>query len=166
MADELDRLAGRNGQIWRDYCRGLTQQEIARRYELSQARVSEVIKQVRDSIPEQDRAEAVVEVRDFLRELRAEASRIADMDPVPVYHPRTGEILCDPTGRPVYDYAGKLRAMETAARFAEHERKLIGLDAAVKVDMSTTDQSAAERTAKEAAARLEQPEEGTENEPA
>lgn len=162
MADELDRLAGRNGQIWRDYCRGVTQQEIGRKYQLSQNRVSEIIKQVRDSIPEHVRADAVTEIREHLRELRAEASRIADMDPTPVHHPRTGEILCDLDGRPVYDYAGKIRAMETALRFAESERKLLGLDAAVKVDMHTTDQAAADRAAREAASRLEQ--EGTEDE--
>lgn len=159
MAEETDRLAGRNGAIWRDYCRGVTQQEIGRRYDLSQARVSEIIKQVRDSIPEHVRADAVTEIREHLRELRAEASRISDMDPVPIYHPRTGEILCDPDGRPVYDYSGKIRAMETALRFAESERKLLGLDAAQKIEQTVTDVAAAERAAQAARERLEGAEE-------
>lgn len=162
---ETDRLAGRNGDIWRLYCRGMTQEAIARKYEIKQATVSEIIKGVRDNLPRHVREEAVQEVREHLRELRAEATRIADMEAPPVTVGQRGEILIDPvTKEVVRDYSGKLRAMETALRFAESERKLLGLDAAVKVEQVITDQSAADKAAAEAAKRLEALEldEGTE----
>lgn len=153
---ESDRLRGRNGKFWRLYCSGQTLEAIADAHDVAVATVHAAIKQVRDSIPAHVRDEAIQEVRDHLRVLRAEATRIADLMPPPVTAGKDGEILIDPlTNEIVRDYSGKLRAMETALKFAESERKLLGLDAAQKIEQTITDQAAADKAAEEAAKRLE-----------
>jgi len=69
MADE-DRLAGRNGAIWQAYVRGSCQDAIAARFGISQQRVSQVIKDVRDSIPEETKQEIVTREIELLYMVR------------------------------------------------------------------------------------------------
>lgn len=54
------RLEGRNGQIWRAYLEGHTQEAIAERFGISQQRVSQIIEEVRESIPEVARVAAAL----------------------------------------------------------------------------------------------------------
>lgn len=55
-----ERLEGRNGQIWRAYLEGHTQEAIAERFGISQQRVSQIIEEVRESIPEVARVAAAL----------------------------------------------------------------------------------------------------------
>lgn len=163
---ESDRLRGRNGEWWRLYCQGWTLEALAERDGKSVSTVSEALQQVRDSIPEDTREAVVAEVRDFYRELRKRAMEIAELLPAPMVAGKDGTPVVDPTtGAFVRDYSGRLTAMKTAADMADRERKMLGLDAAVKVEQVITDQSAADKAAAEAGKRLEaleQDEEGTE----
>lgn len=54
------RLDGRNGDIWRAYVGGATQEAIASEYGVSQQRVSQVLAEVRDSIPDTARTDAAL----------------------------------------------------------------------------------------------------------
>lgn len=157
------RLQGRNGLIWRDYCGGATQAHLAARYGLSQARVSEIISQVRDSIPEEDRAEEIRRSLEMLRELRDGALEVYRMAPAPVFVGKDGTVARDPErrdkdpeGEVVRDHTGRLRALETAVKVDQRIAQLLGLDAATKMDVNVSGQeeSAAARLAAEASARV------------
>lgn len=161
---ETDRTLGRNGAIWRAYCRGATQEALAERYGLSQQRVSEIVRQVRDSIPEEDRANEVTRSLELLHELREGALEIWEMAAAPVFVGKDGEVARDPDqvddehpeGVVVRDHSGRLAALTTALKVDGEIRKLLGLDAATKLDVSVSAQEerAAEALAQEAAARL------------
>lgn len=166
MASELvpedERLTDRNGLIWRDYCAGRTQAWLAKEYGLSQARVSQIISQVRDGIPEERREEMVERSLELLRDLQAGAVEIYRMAPAPVFVGKDGDPAIDPdSGEYVRDHSGRLRALETAVKVNESVRKLLGLDAAQKLDMHVEagEVRAAAALAEEARARLERAEE-------
>ncbi|MCX4906864.1 sigma factor-like helix-turn-helix DNA-binding protein [Streptomyces sp. NBC_00878] len=55
-----ERLEGRNGQVWRLFLEGHTQEAIAERFGISQQRVSQIIDEVRESIPEVARVAAAL----------------------------------------------------------------------------------------------------------
>ncbi|MBE4789950.1 sigma factor-like helix-turn-helix DNA-binding protein [Streptomyces caniscabiei] len=57
---EPERLEGRNGAIWRAYLEGRTQEAIAEEFGVSQQRVSQIISEVRESIPEVNRVAAAL----------------------------------------------------------------------------------------------------------
>ncbi|HEU4753929.1 MAG TPA: sigma factor-like helix-turn-helix DNA-binding protein [Armatimonadota bacterium] len=152
---ERDRLVGRNGKIWRLYCRGWTQERIAQEFEISQQRVSQIIRQVRDSLPQQTREEVAAEILDFLREARTIAMDLVEMNGAPVTAGKDGEVVRDPeTGEVVRDFSGRLRALETAGKFAEWERRMLGIDAPSRLDVNVGEQAAAERAAAEALSYL------------
>lgn len=54
---ENERLTTRNGEIWRGYIQGRTQEALAAEHGVSQQRVAQIIRDVRKSIPEEDAAE-------------------------------------------------------------------------------------------------------------
>lgn len=55
-----ERLEGRDGQVWRLYLEGHTQEAIAERFGVSQQRVSQIVSEVRESIPEVARIAAAL----------------------------------------------------------------------------------------------------------
>jgi hypothetical protein len=131
-------LEGRNGEIWRAYTiYQKTQEAIAQEFGISQARVSQIVREVRASIPENDREEMRQESLELYREMTRRALEIADLVPAPLVAGKDGEPVIDPeTHKPVRDYTGRLRAMETALKFDLERRKLMGLDSATKVETS------------------------------
>lgn len=148
--EELDRLEHRNGVIWRDYCAGRTQESLAAEHSISQARVSQIIRQVRDSIPEETREEEVQRSLEMLRELRAGALEVWHMRAAPVTAGKDGFVLLDPEDQAVVrDHTGRLRALETALKVDQMIANRLGLDAAQKLDMHV---EAGERVAAEALA--------------
>lgn len=160
---ETERLQDRNERWYRLHAiEGKTLRAIASQEGVTSATVHSAIKQVRDSIPDKSRDETIRDVLEFYAKVRNEAWKIAELTPAPVTAGKDGTVVYDPeTGAIVRDYSGRLRAMETAMKTVESERKMLGLDAAVKIEQNVTDQVAADRAAQEAAARLES-EEGTE----
>lgn len=157
------RLLGRNGLIWRDYCGGATQEKLADRYGISQVRVSQIISQVRDSIPEETREEEIRRSLEMLRELRDGALEVYRMAPAPVFVGKDGTVARDPErtekdplGELVRDHTGRLRALETALKVDQLIANRLGLDAAQKMDLTVSGQeeSAAARLAAEASARV------------
>lgn len=154
---ERPDLEGRNGRIWRDYCAGKTQAALAAEHGISQGRVSQIISQVRASLPKEDRAEELERSLEMLHELRAGALEVWRMAAAPVTAGKDGDPVMDPeTGEWVRDHGGRLRALETALKVDQRIAQLLGLDAAQKVDLSVEagERLAAERLAAEAAQRL------------
>lgn len=154
---ELVRLEGRNGVIWRDYCAGRTQEALAVEHGISQARVSQIISQVRDSIPEEIREEEVQRSLEMLRELRAGALEIWRSRAAPVTAGKDGTPVMDPEhGEWVRDHTGRLRALETALKVDLRISQLLGLDAATKLDHTVTgaEERAAQLLAEEASRRV------------
>lgn len=130
------RIEGRNGDIWLAYIKGSTQQRIAAEYGITPQAVSEIIKRAREQIPPQDKAAALEEQLELIRELRRRALELVDMAPAPVFVGKDGTIAYDEDGNPVKDYSFRLKAMDAAARFADIEAKRLGLDAATKIETS------------------------------
>ena len=160
---ESERLHDRNERWYREYIKGTTLRAIAEREGMHPSTVHAAIKQVRDSTPEDSRDQVIKDAIEAYHLIQAEAFRIAEMLPAPVVVGKDGNILTDPdTGAIVRDYSGRLRAYETAMKTIEAQRKVLGLDAAVRVEQTITDQAAAEKAAEEARKRLEGAENGGE----
>jgi hypothetical protein len=147
-------LEGRNGEIWRRWCSGTTQEALAQEFDLSQSRVSEIIAAVRASIPPTDLDEARQKHVDMLNELTEMAVQIARKPARQKYS--AGRPMFDADGSPILDEADKLVALKTATAIAERGAKLLGLDAPAKVDVGISEQaaSAAAQAAGDALSRL------------
>lgn len=149
---EQKRLEGRNGALWREYCRGATQEELAEKYGIAQSTVSNAIATVRESIPIQDRMELIAQEVDFLRKTRQELMDLWDAPPAPVTAGKDGDIVRDPeTGAVVYDHNGRLQALRVGLEYTKHLSKILGLEASTKVEINTGEEAAARAQAVEAA---------------
>lgn len=130
------RMEGRDGQIWRAYTvYRHTQSRIAADFGISSTRVSEIIQQVRATIPQHDLDEMRQMSIDLYADLTRRAMEIVDLVPAPVVVGKDGDILYE-DGEIVRDYSGRLRAIETAAKMDGETRKLMGLDSATKSEVS------------------------------
>lgn len=147
---------GRNGEIWRLWCGGMTQAAIAERFEISQTRVSEIVAAVRAEIPEPDRAALMTRELDFLDQAREAFMELANADLPPMFT-KDGGILFDEKGGVVRDVSTRLAALEAALRTGDRLAKRIGLDAAAKVNVGVDEQAAeaARLLAADALARLQ-----------
>lgn len=103
------RLEGRNGEIWRGYLFGKTQEALAEEFGISQSRISQVIQEVRESLPEADAQE--------LR--RADLERLDAMLP--------NNILMA--------IAGDKDAVSSVLKIMERRAKLLGLDAPTRQEI-------------------------------
>lgn len=131
-----DRLAGRNGEIWRMYTSGLTQQAIAARLGMHQSSVSNVLKQVRDALPADERDDWRIIAIETLRELHTAAVEIVRSDPPPTFH--SGEILRDENGEVVRDMSTRLVAIDRLIRIQERAARALGTDSPVQVQSDQT----------------------------
>jgi len=153
---EAPRLMGRNGEIWRKYCRGMTQEELGDIYGISQQRVAAIISNVGDSIPQADRAKLIAEEVDFFRTLRVEALKLWDGKAAPLTAGAQGNFVIDPDNENeiVRDHSGRLAALARIETISARMHKLLGLEASQKVDLTIGEEAAAQRAAAEAAAHL------------
>lgn len=150
------RLAGRNGDIWQKFVRGRTQESLADEYGLSQPTIAGIIKQVRDSIPEDVRRDIVQREAEFLDALRVDVAELF-YAPLPPAFDRDGNPLVDPeNGAVIRDATGRLNALGGLLKVMERHAKLLGTDAATKLDatVNVDEDQAATILAQEAARRL------------
>jgi hypothetical protein len=134
----------RNAEIWRAYVDGEGQASIGKRYGITQQTVSEIIVKWRESIPQETREERALREIAFLDEVRVEAMKVARMTPAPVTVGKDGDILRDPEhkdpetreGVVVRDYSGRLAAMSLGVTVSTHMRKLLGLDAPTRTEIT------------------------------
>jgi len=131
------RLEGRNGQVVRRYTiYRQTQAQIADDLDISQARVSEIIAEWRASTPAVDLDAMRQQSLALYAELTERALEIADLAGAPIAVGKDGKIFYDENGEVVRDHSGRLRALETAAKMDAETRKLMGLDAAGRMEIS------------------------------
>lgn len=149
-----ERQTGRNGQVWVAFIAGETQESIAERFGISQQRVSQIIADCRASVPAVTREEYVQEAAELLRRLRRGAMELVDADPIPAYS--NGRPITLDDGSIAQDHSGRLAGMQMVLRVEERAAKLLGLDAATRMEhtVSGAEQAAAQAVAADAADRL------------
>ncbi len=131
-------LTEREAEIYRlTVVNRLAQSEIAARLNISQPRVSQILADARRKLPPPD----LSAIRDEALELQLDVIRraylLAEMNGAPVTAGKDGEIVVDPeTGEVVRDYALRTQALALALKADAERRKLLGLDAASKVEHS------------------------------
>lgn len=136
-ARKASRLEGRDGSIWRAYTiYQRTMEDIGEEFGISTVRVSQIIGDARAAIPTADMDAMRQESVELYRELQRRALEIVDLVPAPIFVGKDGSIAYDEDGEVVRDYSGRIRAIETAAKMGEHTRKLMGVDSAVKAEIS------------------------------
>jgi hypothetical protein len=131
------KLEGRNGSVWRAvtiYQR--THEDVADEFGISSSRVGQIVDEVRASIPTVDLDKMRRQSIELYAELTNRALEIVDLVPAPIFVGKDGQIAYDDNGEVVRDYSGRIRAIETAAKMQEHTRKLMGLDSAMKAEIS------------------------------
>jgi predicted transcriptional regulator len=107
----FEHLIGRNGEVWRRFAiYGWNQERIAKEYGITQGRVSQIIKDVRESIPKQTRDEIVTE-------------RVEQLKAV------VDAVMPDAL-------TGDKDAASILLKLQERESKLLGLDSVTKIDQS------------------------------
>jgi hypothetical protein len=142
------RLEGRNGAIWRAYCRGATQEALAEEHGISQPRVSQIIAEVRDSIPMEEREGLLKREIDLLNDLRRDVLSLWDADAPNLVS--NGRVIDG-----VKDHSGRLAALSAAERLTARLHKITGIEAAQKVDLSMQgEEEAARKAAADALAHL------------
>lgn len=152
---EQRRLMGRNGALWREHCRGATQEALAEKYGITQSAVSLAIKAVADSIPQQERAALIAAEIDFFRDMRTELLEVWDQKAAPVTAGKDGEIVRDPENDEVVrDHTGRLNAARMALAYSERMHKLLGLEASQKLDINVGEEEKAKQAAQEALSHL------------
>lgn len=132
-----DRLAERNGHIWRLHVAGLSQRKIAERMGLSQMQISRVIEKVSRALPPIDREAIAREQVERIKELHSEMAELyqqARENPPPRVS-ASGRITVDPaTGQPIPDLSVALDAWDRQVKAMERLAKALGLDSPVKLE--------------------------------
>ena len=134
----VPQLGEREAEVYRlSVVNRLTQTEIAARLGISHQRVSQILAAAREKLPPVD----LEAMRRHSLELHMRTQRmaleIAEMKAAPVTAGKDGMVVTDPeTGQIVRDHSGALAALETARKADLEIRKLHGLDAAAKMEVS------------------------------
>jgi hypothetical protein len=137
MASE--RLEGRNGKIWRSYAiKGMTCEAIAEQFSLSSTRVSEIVAEVRATIPAPDREHMLQESLELIKYVKQQATDIVEMAGAPIFVGKDGDIARDPEGNVVRDYSGRMAALNLAIKADDTIAKRLGLDAATKTESTAS----------------------------
>jgi transcriptional regulator with XRE-family HTH domain len=131
-------LTEREAEVYRlTVVNQLTQSKIAARLGTTQQAVSEILASARAKLPPVDldgiRRQSLELHLDTLRA----ALELAEMPGAPVTAGKDGDLVLDPaTGEYVRDYTLRLAAREAARKADAEIRKLYGLDAATKTEVS------------------------------
>lgn len=139
MAESV-HLMGRNGEIWRAYVRGKTQEEIAEKYGLTQPAVSNAISRVRDSIPQVEREQLIKEEIDLFRHLRDKVLELWDADAPNLVS--NGRVMDG-----IKDHGGRLAALARAESLSARLHRITGIEATQKVDLTMSGEEEAARKA-------------------
>lgn len=136
----MDEDAERDDLIYRlRVVNRLPQSKIAERVGLSQQRVSQILERVTANLPVPNLAAVRDESYRMLRHVQEEALNLAEMQGAPVTAGKDGMVVYDPeTGATVRDYAGRNVALRLAIEADKEIRKLMGADAASKVESTAT----------------------------
>lgn len=133
-------LTDREQRIWHEYAvRRRTQTEIAEQFEITQPRVSQILAEIKAKMPPPDLSAMRAEVLEMLNENYRRATKLIEMEGAPVTSGKDGAVVYDPESNAVVrDYSGRLAAMKLLNDTAAHARKMLGLDAAEKIELGGT----------------------------
>lgn len=131
-------LSEREAEVYRlTVVNRLTQTEIAERLGISQQRVSQILSDARAKLPPPDLAVIRTEALALHEEVIRKALALAEMNGAPVTAGKDGDVVYDPNGGAVVrDYGGRINALRLALSADAERRKLMGLDAATKTEVS------------------------------
>jgi hypothetical protein len=131
------RLAERRAEEWDLYVRGKTQTEIGRMFGLDNSTVSDDLRIHAESLGSQGRDMAVKRHEETIAWAVDQLRELATMEGAPVTAGKDGQVVYDPeTGAVVRDYAGRYTAIRELRGYLDREAKLLGLNAADKVEVS------------------------------
>lgn len=115
----------------------LSQRVIGERVGISQQRVSLILARVRKSMPAPDLEGMRRQSLELHWHSQRLALELAEREGAPVTAGKDGAVVLDPAdGTVVRDYSLRLAALETARKADVEMRKLHGLDAAAKMEVS------------------------------
>lgn len=116
-----------------------TLQKIAAHFGISHQRVSQIFEEARKKLPPVD-LEAIRRASLELHEdIQRRAYEIAELAGAPVTAGKDGSVVYDPeSGVAVRDYQGRVMALRLAMAADQEIRKLMGADAATKVESTAT----------------------------
>jgi hypothetical protein len=131
------KLAERRAEEWDLYVKGWTQPEIARHYGLDQSTVSDDLRLYREAFPPETREQRIAAHQAGLAWATQELRRLNALPAPPVTAGQHGDVVLDPeTDQIVRDYGLKRQTVLDLVRLQEREAKLLGLNAADKVEVS------------------------------
>lgn len=130
-------LVARRAEAWELYVAGWTQREIGEKLEVDQSTISDYLREYRAGIPQQTREQLIEKHQAGLAWATRRLRELAEKPAPPVTAGAQGDIVRDPlTGDIVRDYGLQRQAALDLVRLQEREAKLLGLNAADKVEVS------------------------------
>ena len=138
---------GRNHAIWQANVNGLSQAQIAEQFGLSVSTIQVILKQVVNSIPEEERSHTAKLRRAYLDKVRRRALAIADLPPKKRYAPNGRELDGE-------DYSEVLAALDRVLKADERIARLTGTDNAIQHSVSVS--AEAQQATREAADKAAQ----------
>jgi len=134
-------LSDREAEIYRlRVVNRLTEREIGERFGITQPRVSQILTEIRRLLPTPDLAAVRAEALALHEQVQRMALELAEMEGAPVTAGKDGVIVRDPENGDavVRDYAGRINALKLALEADREIRRLLGADAASKVESTAT----------------------------
>jgi hypothetical protein len=138
MAEPMEALTETERTVYRlSVVNRLNQREIGERLGVTQQAVSDVLIRARAKLPPVDYEAMRRQSLELHEEIQRQALALAEREGAPVTAGKDGDLVLDPsTGEHVRDYSLRLAALETARKADVEIRKLLGLDAATKTEVS------------------------------
>lgn len=137
---KIRRLEGRDGEIARRYfLLSEPQTVIADALGISQQRVSQVLKEIRDETNSRTRESIQAGIAERLDQYRASMAELAEMEGAPVTAGKDGAVVHDPeTELVVRDYSARINATRTMLDIESRLAKLYGADEPTRTKTDVT----------------------------
>jgi hypothetical protein len=116
-----------------------TVSKIGEKFDLSHQRVSQILADMKDRMPPIDIEGVRRQSLQLQEDIQRRMYELAELAGAPVTAGKDGELVLDPSsGEYVRDYSGRIAALKLAQEADKEIRKLLGADAAQKVESTAT----------------------------
>jgi transcriptional regulator with XRE-family HTH domain len=113
-----------------------SQERIADDLGITPQRVSQIIAEVRASVPAVDKQQMIASSLELIAHVKDQALELVEMAGAPIFVGKDGSIAYDEKGNVVRDYSMRINALKTALAADDVMAKRLGLDAATKTEVS------------------------------